>query len=202
MNTEVFVAATVAAGKVFDGAVIPPFSLMYVASIDARFRFIPLETGIDDTDNLILLTPTLNPAAGRWVRDELTFDVKMTHNFSLLNNAVMLTIPVCTVKPLRFRPSRLFWEVNSAYSGGVASTIGISSSNVGCNTPGDLLGGAAGDNAATLAVSLSTGTIGTKLAALGNTELVGGDTIRNNLIVSAFTAGKGFVHMLWDHIAN
>lgn len=85
------------------------------------------------------------------------------------------------------------WDVRTAFSGGASSAIGLSSSMTDNSTKGDVLGGAAGDVAATLVANTVTlGTAGTDaLVWLGP-----GATIRFDRITSAFTAGNGYAQLL------
>lgn len=116
----------------------------------------------------------------------LTFPV----GFATADAAVLFTVPT----GLRLQIGRAFWEVTTGFTGGASSAIGISSNNTKYNTKGDLLGGVAGDVAATLVAGFS-GTVGTKTASLGLVVLNAGDVIRFDRITSAFTAGAGLVHV-------
>ncbi len=128
-----------------------------------------------------------------WGRDgakpilELTFAV----GFALADAAVLHTVEA----GYRLVPLVPWWEVTTSWTGGSSSAIGVSSSNAGLSTKGDLLGGASGDVAAGLLSTgaLAKGTVGAKIGKPG-AVLVGGDTIIFDRITSVFTAGAGYVH--------
>ena len=192
--------ANVAACQAIDGLTIPPNSDCLVVDIgtgnSGRFRFLPGSTAAD-ASNQTVIAPTTNPSAGKWHRSDMSFDLKLPVGFGTTDGAVLYTVP--TGFGSRMRITRAFWEITTGFSGGVSSTIGLSSSSALYGTNGDLLGGAAGDLAAVLTTALLfTGAIGTKLASLGTVVLVPGDTIKFNRIVSAFTAGAGFAHVCVD----
>lgn len=114
--------------------------------------------------------------------------------FGTADAAVLFTVPA----GFRMLITKTYWEPSVAWTGGASSAIGLSSSNPGYATKGDLLGGAGGDVAAGLTVVAATpckGTIGAKLASGGTVVLIAGDTIRFDRIVSAFTAGAAKVHI-------
>lgn len=93
------------------------------------------------------------------------------------------------------RVNRAWWNVQTGFTGGSSSAIGLSSSNAAYNTAGDLLGGATGDVAATLVSTgggQKGGTIGAKFGSNGVVVLAPGDTIKFNRITSAFTVGAGY----------
>jgi hypothetical protein len=89
-----------------------------------------------------------------------------------------------------------FWEVTTGFTGGTSSAIGLSSSLSPHDAAGDILGGSAGDVAATLVAGYKRGTQGLSFTATPNlVVLTGGSTIKFNRITSAFTAGAGYVHL-------
>lgn len=94
-----------------------------------------------------------------------------------------------------------FWEVTTTFSGGSSSAIGLSSSLAPHDTAGDILGGATGDVAATLVSTggaWKQGTVGTSLSAAPKlVVLTAGSTIKFNRITSAFTAGAGYVNLIF-----
>lgn len=112
--------------------------------------------------------------------------------FGTANNAVLYTVPT----GVRLYVHRAIWEVTTGFTGGTSSAIGLSSSNTGYNTAGDILGGASGDVAATLVDGITGGTIGAKFGSNGVIVLNAADTVKFNRITSAFTAGAGFAHLL------
>jgi len=118
-------------------------------------------------------------------------DIKLPISFATADAAALYTVPAGQ----RLRVNRVWWEVVVGFSGGTASAIGVSTTDVLYNTKGDILGAAAGDVAATLVPGLQGGTLGAKFAANAVVVLVAGDVIRFDRIASAYTAGTGFVHV-------
>ena len=118
--------------------------------------------------------------------------------FATADATVLFTVP-STVG--RFRIVAANWEVTTGFTGGTASAIGVSSSNANYNTKGDVLGGAAGDVAATLVSTgrVLKGTTGAKFAS-GFVVLVAGDTLKFDAVTSAFTAGAGNVYISYQLI--
>lgn len=136
---------------------------------------------------------------GAWVRMDAHVDIKIPVTFALADAAVLYTVPT----GFRLRPGTSFWEPTANWTGGSSSAIGISSSNAGASTKGDLLGGAGGDVAATLVASaVFAGTVGAKVPAAPGLVLVGGNMLRFDRVTSAFTAGTGFVHVPVTVLAN
>lgn len=142
-------------------------------------------------DDLLVLTPADAPTAGRWVANRW-IDLKLAVGFAKADAAVLYTVPVGFTLQLGVP----WWEVTTSWTGGTNSAIGLSSSNAGLSTKGDLLGGAGGDVAATIVSTgaLAKGTVG---AQIGKPPAVlqAGDTIRFDRVVDAFTAGAGFAHV-------
>lgn len=103
---------------------------------------------------------------------------------------------VMTAPTRRLAIIRAAWDVRTAFTGGTASAIGLSTSMTGFNTRGDLLGGATGDVEATLVAGLYGGTLGAKFASNGFPYLGPGATIKFDRINSAFTGGSGYVQLL------
>lgn len=103
---------------------------------------------------------------------------------------------------------RAAWRIAVDLTGGAASAIGLSSnktSPTNWSTKGDILGGAAGDVAATLVAGFKVGTIGTEMDTLTKTRglvLVSGDTVKIDRITSAFTAGSGNAVLIGMLIKN
>ena len=120
--------------------------------------------------------------------------LKLAIAFGTADAAVLATVPV----GLRLSISRVYWEVTTSFTGGSSSAIGVSSDDTDYSTKGDILGGAGGDVLATLVSTgrvLKGGTLGTKLGSNGVVVVGSGKVIRFDRIVSAFTAGVGFVHV-------
>lgn len=141
------------------------------------------------------------PALSQSILDQppLAFHLKLPIAFGTADAAVLFTVPSTsggyTIRGLELQ--KLYWEITADWTGGASSAIGVSSSRTGFTTKGDLLGGAAGDVAATLvAASLFAGTVGAKsLVTLASTAIIrAAETLRFDRITSAFTAGTGFVH--------
>lgn len=105
--------------------------------------------------------------------------------------AVLYTVPT----GYRMFIHRTCWEIIADMTGGASSAIGLSSSATGFTTKGDLLGGAAGDVAATLVAGIKGGTLGADFASNGVIVLPAAATIRFDRITSAFTAGSGQAHL-------
>lgn len=110
--------------------------------------------------------------------------------FGTADAATLFTVPA----GVRMFVHRMFWEVSVGFTGGVSSTIGVSSDATGYTTKGDLLGGASGDAAATLVAGLTGGTLGAKFGSNGVIIIPATKILRFDRITSAFTAGSGFVH--------
>jgi hypothetical protein len=165
---------------------------MLVMSIDdgSLWRFAASRADATDVAEELILIPT--SGTGRWLRRDPCFIAKLAIGFGTADAAVLLTIPENFSARIVAFPN---WENTIAWSGGASSAIGISSTKAGYNTKGDLHGGAAGDLAAGLGAGIKLGTIGPKLDTLTEwqaLQLVEGDSLRFDRIVSAFTAGAGF----------
>jgi len=148
---------------------------------------------IDATENLVLTPDGLSSAAGRWLRADSSFVMKLPVAFGLANNAVIMTVP----EGFAIRPTGMpYWETTVGWTGGASSAIGISSSRTGFTADGAVLGGAAGDVAATLVAGIQPGTVGVGFDSLAEIQaglFEEGDTFIYDEITSAFTAGSGFV---------
>ena len=121
------------------------------------------------------------------------FMLTLPVDYTLADGAVLYTVPALQ-GGARVAIERAYWEVVTAWTGGVSSAIGIASSNASYATKGDLLGGAAGDVASGLTVGFK-GTVGAKAASQGVIVLVQGDTIVFNRVTSVFTAGSGLLQI-------
>ncbi len=111
--------------------------------------------------------------------------------FTTADAEVLYTVPT----GVRLFLHRTLWEVAVGFTGGASSAIGVSSSATGYTTKGDLLGGAAGDVAATLVAGIKGGTLGADFGTNGVIVLPAASTIKFDRITSAFSAGSGFVHV-------
>lgn len=173
------------AAERYDGKVV------LVRSDGSLWRFVAASALTADGADELVIVP--NAGTGRWYRADKAVTLKLPVNFSLADGATILTVPTGFVLRLTGLP---FWDVTVSWTGGTASTIGVSASNVGYTAAGDILGGVAGDAAAALTAGIRPGTIGDKLDTEAERQAlvwVGGDTIRYEEITSAFTAGAGFV---------
>lgn len=147
----------------------------------------------------ILLQTNQNfpPILGAALQDLLSrtpFWLALPIAYTTADAAVLYTVP--TGKRLFIH--RAVWEVAVSFTGGAASAIGVSSDDTSANTKGDILGGAGGDVAATLVstgVPAKGGTLGAKFGSNGAIVIGAGKVLRFDRIVSAFTAGSGFVHV-------
>lgn len=128
-----------------------------------------------------------------WTRKpDSRFALKLAIGSGTADAAMLYTVP--TGKRLLIE--RTLFEVTTAFTGGTASAIGLSSSQAPHETKGDLLGGSGGDVAATLVAGVTGGTIGASFGSNGVVLLEAGATILFDRITSAFTAGAGFVHVV------
>jgi len=115
--------------------------------------------------------------------------LKLAIGHATADGAVLYTVPAGHY----LRINRAWWNVQTGFTGGSSSAIGIDSSNAAYATAGDILGGASGDVAATLVPGQQGGTVGAKMSGNQVVVLAPGDTIRFQRITSAFTAGAGFL---------
>lgn len=165
------------------------------------FRASGAFSALADTSQNVIVTP--GAGTGRWVRTDKAFDLVLPFDFTTADAAILFTMPA----PFTARFTALpYWDVTTGFTGGMASAIGVSSSNLGADfqVKGDLLGGATGDVTATLGTSGSkAGTVGdafldadaatAPLTLLQSLLVQGANTIRFDRITSVFTAGAGNV---------
>lgn len=160
----------------------------------SMWMYLAAGTASDATQNLVL---TPYDSTGCYVRSNDTIDLAVPFTFATADATALFTVPTNAKLFVR----RGYWQVTTGFTGGASSAIGLRSSNAAYATKGDLLGGAAGDVAATLVVGGTIpGTIGAKTAA--GIFLVAADTIKFDQITSAFTAGVGVAHLVCDILAN
>jgi hypothetical protein len=185
----------------FDGNALRANSIVSVfANISGgrsprTYQFIAGNVAVDVSSQLVL-PPAVNPAGGKWLLVDQFTNLEFAVDFNRADAAVIFTVPA----GFRLRMVRPMLEVGTPWTGGAASSIGISSSNANYNTKGDLMGAAAGDVAAGLTAGFR-GTLGTKLAgSTGPVVLIAGDTVRFDRIVSIFTAGNGVLHLPVEQI--
>lgn len=139
------------------------------------------------------------------VQMQLKPHLKLPIGFALADAAVLLTIPTLSNGAVGLQIDSLFWEVTTSFAGGSGTAIGVSSSNTGYATKGDLLGGAAGDglvgvSLVSTGLTYKGGTLGAKFGTNGKVVLVAGDAIRFDRIASVFTSGAGFVHINCSYV--
>lgn len=151
-------------------------------------------------DNLVIEI-TAAPATGRFLRLPGECELVLPFTYATADAAVLYTMPTGA----KFMPYDFAWTVGAGFTGGTASAIGVSTTKSGMTTKGDLLGGAAGDVAATLvAGSYILGTIGAKWDAVDERRQVwsAAEIFRFDRITSAFTAGSGSVRVIGRLLAN
>lgn len=166
---------------------------------NATWIYVAASTATDATGQLVQQPYDL-PAAGRWLRIDRAFDLKVAVTFATADAAVLFTVPV----GFKMRVTRAFWEVTVGWTGGASSAIGMSSSNAAYNTRGDIEGGAGGDLAALLITASPgpyVGAAGTKVGGTVPVILVAGDVLRFDRIVSAFTAGAAAAHVCCELVS-
>lgn len=170
-----------------------------IAGEMSLWRFHASSTAADASSNLVKA-----PAAGsgRWLRADRLVSLYLPVTKDTTDGEAIFTVPTGA----RIHPREAWWEVNTSWTGGTSSAIGVAASVSGWNTAGDILGGASGDVAATLVSTDTrmTGTIGTKLDIRtdGRLIMVAADTFTFERITSAFTAGVAKVRVLCDLLAN
>lgn len=133
---------------------------------------------------------------GRWVRQDSIFVAKIPIDKTMADAAQLMLVPAgYSVKIL----DDLSWDITTGFSGGTSSAIGISSSNAGSSTQGDLLGGSGGDVTATLGTAgVKQGTAGAKMDTIAHRRALRIEAtqyLRFDRIVDAYTAGVGFVNV-------
>lgn len=141
------------------------------------------------TSNLVI---TPDAGTGRWIRNCGTFVMRLAIGFGTADAAALCTVPTGYGLRLAGMPC---WDITTGFTGGTASAIGLSASAI-ATTKGDLLGGAAGELAATLVAGLIPGTIGPKIDTFVEYQafvLKAADYLRFDRITSAYTAGAGYI---------
>lgn len=140
-------------------------------------------------DNVLVATP--DAGTGRWLRLPGAVDLSLPITFATADAAVLLTFPTGS----RFTLINPYWNVTTAFTGGTNASIGASSSKTGFSTKGDIIGATL---LAALTAGIRPGAIGTGMDSLAETHtaiFIGGDTIRHDRIVDAFTAGVAELHL-------
>lgn len=173
----------VAAASRFDG------QLVMVRSDGSLWRFVAASTQAADGSNELVLVP--DAGTGRWVRADKSAILKLPIGFGTADGADLILVPAGMTLRITGFP---FWEVTTAFAGGAASAIGLSTTVTGYDTKGDVLGGATGDVEAGLTAGIRPGTVGAEMDLTGFHEilLVAGAAIEFDRITSVFTSGAGF----------
>lgn len=163
------------------------------------WRFSAASSATDATNNVVVAPSS---GSGAWLRETGSVALSIPITFSTADATALWTCPT----GCRFHVREAWWDVGTSWTGGTNSAIGVDASVTGWSTPGDILGGASGDVAATLVSTNArmTGTIGTKMdtRAHGRLVMIASDTLNFNRITSVFTAGAANVRVLGDLIAN
>jgi len=174
--------------------------LAVVLADGSVWRFVEASTLTGD--DVLIVTPTDAPSAGRWVRAPGAAKLVLPITYATADATALLTLQAGTVLNLR----ELFWTITTSFTGGSSSAIGVSSNKTGFSTKGDLLGGASGNVLADLTTTLSptVGTIGAGFDTLAKRRAlwVATNTIRFDKITSSFTAGVGAVNCIVDILQN
>lgn len=159
----------------------------------SMWRFVAASTATEDEGQELVIQP--DAGSGRWLANDKHKTLKLPVAYTMADGDAVLTVPAGFVLRLAGLP---YWEVTTDWTGGTASTIGVSTSVTGYETKGDILGGAAGDAAAGLTAGIQAGTLGGELddnVGFQALALVEGDELQYDEITSAFTAGTGFVRV-------
>jgi hypothetical protein len=152
---------------------------------------------VEDTSSLFSIRPTAKSslAAGRFILEAKEGNFRFPVTFATADAAVLLTIPTGLI----IQPVEFWWTVTTTFAGGSSSAIGVSSNKTSYTAKGDLLGGAAGDVAATLASGSSPimGTIGAGFATNAQRRMfmIATNTLLFDRVTSVFTSGVGAVNM-------
>jgi roadblock/LC7 domain-containing protein len=180
--TYATLAALKASGTLIDGQ-------FYLVTADgSTWRYVKTNTATTDGDFLVATVA----AGGVLIRVDKEVDIQAAVTSATADAAVLYTVPT----GFRLQVTVPFWSVSVTFTTGTAGAAGLSSSNAGLSTKGDLLGGATGDLVATLVSTgaYAKGTIGAK-AGKPAAVLSAADTIRFDLIAGTYTAGTGIAHI-------
>lgn len=163
--------------------------LVMLTSDGSLWRFSSASTLADD-GGFLVIKPTAG--TGAWLRVDKEVDLLLPVSSATANSAVLYTVPAGFILGLAVP----FWHVTTTFTTASAGAAGLSSSNAGLNTAGDLLGGATGDLVATLVSTgaYAKGTVGAKIGKPG-AVIQGGETILFNLIAGTYTAGAGVANV-------
>lgn len=199
--------ATVAALKALDSTLLSPGRCERVRSLDMRDFYWSPTSELDADDQLVIIPDDLNAdvntdldedGAGRWLAvPGQIVDIEMAFTYATADGATLYTVPDGCYLLVR----RGYWEITTGMTGGSSSAIGLSSDQTGHTTKGDLHGGSGGDVAATLiAGDYIAGTVGADVAA--GIILQPGKLVKFDRVASAFTAGAGKAHLVYELLTN
>jgi len=164
----------------------------YVGETGARWWW--HSTCICVHDGMLVLTPNDEPALGRWLRCVGFIDIALPIDWTLANNAAILTVPLGA----RLKLLGTYLEVTESFHGTGNPSVSLSSTHSGMQTPGSIAGGTGGETLPGLTAGIRPGTIGTSLSSLVNMHdamLTDGDEIRWRRSGGSFTSGKGLWHL-------
>lgn len=176
--------AAIAAANRADGHTV------MVRSDGSLWRFVAASAVTADTALELAIAP--DAGNGRWLRADKSFVMKLPVSAANDDGDTIGTIPEGFAVRLTGLP---YWETTDGWTGGDSSAIGIAASRTGFTAAGALLGGAAGDIAATLVAGIAAGTVGSALDSFAELQAAlfeEGDEFTYEEITSAFTAGEGF----------
>lgn len=127
---------------------------------------------VEDASNELVMRPTAksdSASPGRFVAEGPQHILDLSFSKDTADGAALFTVPTGVVMQIL----ALHWNITTSMSGGTSSSIGVSSNKTGFTAKGCLLGGAAGDVAATLTAAASP-TLGTRgfLAAPAGSRIV------------------------------
>lgn len=151
-------------------------------------------------DDVLVATP--GSGSGRFLRMVGGVLLKLPFTFATADTTALLTLQAGQLLSIQ----EVYHEVTADFTGGAASTIGVSSNKTGFTAKGDLLGGAAGAAAAALTATIGNcfGTIGAGFDTLAKRRVLFEPTatIKHDHITSAFTAGTGSVCLVANLLKN
>lgn len=133
---------------------------------------------------------------GRWLRLDQEFVAKIAVDHATADAAQLTLVPAGYSVKITSEP---FWDVVTGFTGGTNAAIGVSSSNAGSSTKGDLLGGAGGDLTATLGTAgVKQGTAGVKMDTIAHRRALrieATEYLRFDRVADNYAAGAGYVHV-------
>jgi hypothetical protein len=167
--------------------------LVVVQDDGSLWRFDGASTLTDDEAQELVVEPAAG--TGAWLRADKAFVMKIPIAYTNTDAEAILTVPAGFALRLT---GHSYWEITTAFSGGSASTIGISTDIASYDTKGDILGGAAGDSTAVETTGIKAGTQGAELddnVGFHAILMAPGKKFRFDRITSAYTEGEGFVRI-------